>query len=533
MVPDGRRMTTSSTHTNHSGRDTSSTVEGKSKLRAISYARASYDRNGQASSITTQRRELERAIENENLEWVTHFSDNDTSGSKLGVYRTDFELMLHRLETRELHADLVIVYDISRLFRNRRDKLRIESLITRGIHVLDLRWKIDTREKTGMMLFSIVAEIAIDRAEELADYIRAANRRRQSEGRFVQLKNPPFGFRLRSDGEPGFEIELAEARAIRWARDEIIAGASHGSIVRSWNDPSHIHHVPTRGVAKWNLTSFRSVMTSARIAGCVDLPLDDEDGGHGEVELVRNVDGTLPAIVAVEELHKLRAHFQANQLVRDGGSAPGRKPKYLASGTITCGACEGPLYARCPSASNKRRYACMRCGGVSITLDFFDEFMRGAVVERLRSRDLATILASEIESEGLEEVSRDLERHEAELREADALAEAGEMSAKRYATFSRGHERQIALLKEKLAACLRSTVAAGIPLLPDDLAERAAEYWDEGDIEWRRKLVSLCYEKIVVLPAEPGHHTPAKRERRIVLTPRASAANAADGVAAA
>jgi hypothetical protein len=174
----------------------------------------------------------------------------------------------------------------------------------------------------------------------------------------------------------------------------------------------------------------------------------------------------------------------------------------------------------------------MQCGGVSITLEFFDSFMKGAVVERLRSRDLAQLLETAIQSEGLEEIARDLERHEAELRNADALADEGEMSAERYARFSRGHERQIGLLKEKLAVALRSTAAAGIPLLPDDLAERAAEYWDESDIAWRKKMMALCYEKIVVLPAEPGHHTPEKQARRIVLTPRLASADSASAAAA-
>jgi hypothetical protein len=464
---------------------------------------------------------------------VASFSDNNVSGSKLHVYRRDFERMLRLFEGEELHAELLIVYDISRLFRNRRDKLRVESLIARDVHLVDLRWNIDTREKTGMMLFSIVAEIAIDRAEELGDYIRVANRRRLSEGRYIQFKNPPFGHVLRSDGELGYAIEPAEAAAICWARDQLFEGTSHGQIVRSWNDPSDAHFVPTRGGAPWNLTSFRGVMTAARIAGCVDLPSDDPDDDATDAELVPNTDGTLPAIVSIEDLRKLRAHFQANRLRHEGGSAPGRGPKYLGSGIAKCGLCGSPLYARGPTKSNKRRYACTSCAGVSITLDYFDEFAKGVCIERLSSDDLARVLAAAVESEGLEEVSRDLERHEAELREADRLAEAGEMSAKRYGMFTRGHERQIALLKEKLAACLRSSVASQIPLLPNDLAERAEEYWERGDIALRRKLLTLCYEKIVVLPATPGHQTPEKRALRIVLTPRAAAADAVSDASAA
>lgn len=523
--------------TTHTGERSGSTTRVDSSTKpvdsdrplAVTYARASWDRTGQQSSVTTQQGELERGLERNGLALLAHYFDNDVSGSKLNVYRAEFEAMLQALETRSLEADYLVVYDISRLFRNRRDKLRIEGLISRELKVLDLRWNIDTGQRTGMMMFAIISEIAIERAEELADYVRAANRRRQSEGRFVQYTNPPFGHKLRDDGEPGFEVDEREAEVIRWARDQILKGMSHRAIVRALNDPSSDHHVPTRNAKQWRDTTLRSLMTAARIAGCVECPLDDESG---ETELVRNKDGMLPEIISLTDLHALRAHFTANKLVTEGGSARGRGLRHLLSGLAKCAVCDSSIYGR-KTIRKKLRYGCTNCGAVTIDAEFLETFIRGAVLERLRSGALAETLASAVEAEGLQEVAGTLERHETELREAYALAERGEISAHAYAKFVSGHETQISVLKQRLAALLRQTSAAAIPLLPEDVTERVDDYWDELDLASRRKLIELCFESIVVHQAGKGRQSMEARASRIALIPRGASAGHAAAASAA
>ena len=240
------------------------------QVRALKYRRASLDRFGHMSSIKNQDWAIDAQFRHEGWVEAGDYADNGRSGSKLSVVRREFERMMSDIETRAVECDLIVAYDTSRLFRNRRDKLRLEALFDRGVYIYDVRYGIDTRTSAGRMMFSLLAEIAIDRAEELAEYQRISHLRRKEQGLPSKSGRAGFGHRVVRDENrrwTGQELVPHEAAAIRWAKEELLAGKTGAHCIRGWNDPDHPHFAPPQRTTRWEHDAFRRVMTAARIAG--------------------------------------------------------------------------------------------------------------------------------------------------------------------------------------------------------------------------------------------------------------------------
>jgi DNA invertase Pin-like site-specific DNA recombinase len=173
-----------STNEIHGVNDTTAVVDQfESRIDVVFYGRASRDRTGLQSSVTTQGTKFDDLVIR-NFDWnvLERFIDNDVSAAKSKVVRPEFERMMKMIERGELTPHLVVAYDVSRLMRTRRDKIRLEQLIDADIHLFDMRYRIDTRDKIGRIVFGIMAEMAIDRAQELADYQRDYHDRRRKNG---------------------------------------------------------------------------------------------------------------------------------------------------------------------------------------------------------------------------------------------------------------------------------------------------------------------------------------------------------------
>jgi len=516
--------------------------QGDEAVETFFYGRASLDRSGARSSVTTQEGKYDHLATLSAWNTQGRFIDNDLSASKKKVTRPEFERMLRLIDSGQ-EPDLIVTNDVSRLLRNRRDKIRLEQLIERGVHIYDMRYGIDTREKHGRILFGIMAEMAIDRAQELAEYQRDYHDRRRREGRPSKSANG-YGHTplLSSEGHViGFAVDEKAAPAIRWGVKQLLVGASLRSVVAAWSDSEGPHCLPRRVEGPFDDSTVRKIVCSARIAGCVEFPEYDPEGNLLRVSLVSNTDGTLPAIVPVEDVLALRERFKINGLLFSNGTGVGRTAIYLLSGIAECPDCRHALYGSRSSRKTKAgvkkikvRYQCEFCrgsgrragrDGSSIDMIWLDEYVTGATFERLRSGALTEMLAQAAAREDVAETARQIAAEEDELRRFDELVDkTGDVSAERYLKFTQAKETRIARLKAQLAAELDEIPEQIIPTLPDDLLERLEEYWEEADLEWKRRLIRLCWEQVVVHRApRRGRLKLEEALERIELVPRDAA----------
>jgi DNA invertase Pin-like site-specific DNA recombinase len=496
------------------------------------YGRASKDPSGMRSSVTTQESKY-RDLLKINSDWTElgRFIDNDVSASKNGVRRPEFERMMKQVGDGDRKPDLIVAYDVSRLMRSRRDKIRLEQLIEAGIHLYDMRYRIDTRDKIGRIVFGIMAEMAIDRAQELAEYQRDYHERRRAAGKpAMQARGTGYTQISNEDGKViRFEVEPQYEKSIRWAVKRLREGASLQSVTDELNDPESPHHIKPRDAERFSPTIICKIVCSARIAGCVDRQTTDKAGNLISLALVPNTDGTLPAIVTAEDVLALRERFRTNGLLRANGSGVGRSHKYLLSGIGECDLCRKPLYG-VHHSNGTYAYQCMACRrsggkgcGPSILLPVLDEIVTGATFARLRSGALTTLLAqAAAATKEVEGIAKHITFEEAELQRFEELVASGEgISPERYLSYTGAKETRIASLRSKLVQALASSPESLIPTLPNDLVENIEAYWEKADLPWRRQLVRLCFERIVLrMSNRRGRYTPAQALERIVLVPR-------------
>jgi DNA invertase Pin-like site-specific DNA recombinase len=514
-------------------------------IEVLCYRRASLDRAGEGRSIRAQANEVDVEIEKNAWVLIGDYGDNNVSGSKTDVVRKEFERMLRDIKHGRVRPTLIVAYDFSRLLRNRRDKRRLEELMDEGVHLYDVRYKIDTRDKTGRILFALLAEFAIDRAEELAEYQRASNRLRKEEARPRNNGNPGMGYTpiVSAAGVfEGYGLVPDQAQAIRWAVTELLAGRKTMSgIATAWSAPDSPHRVATAAGGKmFYPTTVRAILTAARIAGCTEVEVEwDEKGKPTKTRLVQNRDGKLPAIITVEELLQVREIARVNRLRGRAQGAGWAPPRYLLTGIATCSNCGGKLTglkSGLRGSQRNPRYVCRICvtgysgrnrgtqkTGATIAMPRLDNIVVGATLERIRSGHLANYLAQAVQVEGVDEIAAKLNREERELHDFLSLAERAQedgdaISPEAFIAFTRGKERRIAQLKSELAGSIENRLASQIPLLPEDIDTRVDEMWDDQPLEWRRQLVKLCWAGIIVLPEVPGSRRDPSL--RVKLVPR-------------
>jgi DNA invertase Pin-like site-specific DNA recombinase len=522
-------------------RDFLTPPEGQ-KLFVVSYDRASLDRSGAESSVRSQQFERERFLESRpSWELLASYGDNSKSAAKTSVVRDEFERMMVDIETGLLKPHLILVLDLSRLFRNRRDKGRLVALIDSGVHIYDMRFGFCTADQpAGRIIFEIMGELAIDRAEELAEHQRRHADREKAAG------NPPLtgkvGFghrRIQAVSESGeirvaFEIVAEEAKAIRWATSQILGGASWNSCVKAWADPTSEYYVETREGGKWHLATMKQILLSARIAGCRERIMADA-AGKITTQFVPNKDGRLPAIITVDELLRLRelATMQRLRFNAGGGVRRGEE-KHLVSGIACCGRCGKPRMNASRSSSGRRGayryywgYHCKNCGKISIVQSFVDEFVKHATIEVVRTGAIAAAVQELADVAGASGVATEIALQQERLREFQELNKVKPVSAAAYLDFVSAAEQRIEEAQRQLTTRLRDDHGRFASSLPSDIAETIEARWDdpETSMSWKRGLVKLCFEKIIIHKTKPG-----KRDLpgRIQLIPRVSFVDAVD-----
>ena len=289
----------------------------------------------------------------------------------------------------------------------------------------------------------------------------------------------------------------------------------------------------TRRGGVWKCSNLRQVMIAARIAGCTEVATEwDADDDPTRFELVRNTNGALPAIITIEELLQLRELFRLSSLRSSGGGGKGRLAKHLLSGIALCPFCERGLYWNLPGPVSRPMYLCRHCAllprsqrkGVvtAISGDFLDEFITGATLARIRSGAVATILNKAVLVEGASEIAAKINHEESQLHEFLELAEGdGDVSARAFHAFTTRSENRITTLKAQLSGALADRPEEWAALLPSDIAETVEARWEEADMAFKRRLIKLCFAKIIIHPAvKRGRAKPETMAARVELVPR-------------
>ncbi|MFF5214782.1 recombinase family protein [Micromonospora sp. NPDC000442] len=382
----------------------------------VIYLRQSQDRTGDELGVARQREDTRKLCELRGWRVVAEHSDNDTSASGKRQ-RPGFEAVLAAVQ--EGRAACVVAWDMTRLTRNARDRLRLLELGKRhGLTVAFVRGTdLDLSTPAGRLTADILGSVAQHEIEQKSDRQRRAALQAAEQGRRIGGRRP-FGYEA-----DGVTIREPEAAAVRDAYEGVLAGVPLGRVAADWN--ARGLHTPqarfTHGCdgacpasvrpracpkrtatepSEWTAQTVRPVLLNPRYAGL---------RAHVTEALREVMDpraARLKAIVgpaAWEGLVSEETWRAVVELLTDPSRAnPARGGKGLLTGVALCGVPEcGATVHRgaAPARRGREGHATYRCraalGHVGRAVGPVDWWVTEVVIGRLERPDAALLLADD------------------------------------------------------------------------------------------------------------------------------------------
>jgi site-specific DNA recombinase len=465
-------------------------------VRVAIYARISRDSSGISENVDIQVMECRRYAEDRGWEVVSTFSDNDISASKYSTKpRPGYNTLITALKNDEIEA--VLVVEMSRLYRCVEELLEILELA----EVSSLNYIIATEEgdgydlSSGIGIHNAVSSVnrAVYESRKMSDRLKRKFRARAQHG-LAHGGSRPYGY------EPGgMVIREDEAAVIREAATRVIQGVPITAVVKdlNWRD------IPSASGKQWSHKSLTQVLTRKRLIG---------------VRVHRGVEhpAAWSPILTLEEWEMVQAALRSSYRARI------KARTYLLTGLIYCRACGHPLlgdtHPNRTGQEPKRRYSCRKgnnydtyigCGKVSRLAEPIEMLVSEAVLYRLESEDLAGLLAPKEP-----DIRPLLERYQLLQQRSQDLVQdyaSGLLNRQQLAQAKNTVQTEIDKVQDELAAAQSRQVLSMF-----EAGEPVRDAWERGGLAWRRNLISLLVEKVVVHPGYPGR----SRWRGFVFDPK-------------
>ena len=442
------------------------------------YARLSELRDrDRETSVDRQLADMLAYCERHGLEVARTYREEGVSayhkpGRARAPERPEFERLLADLDAGEL--DAVVCWRLDRLARGHGDFQRLwEACERAGARLISLHEGFDTSTPAGELVVRKLVSMAKWESDSISLRVRRAVEAAVRDGRPHGGGRRPLGYDRAGNLVP------AEAEALRYAADQVLAGRSLRSIVLE---------LRTRGVTGaggGSLTgrTLRQVLIGPRAAGLRTH--------RGE-----EMPGTWPPILSRAQHEQLRA------LLRPG-QRKGRPPAHLLTGLLRCGrdGCGHRMYYSVESRQPDR-YACR--GGVtpgvehlSIAARQLEELLTEAVLIRLDHHGLGAALASQRQAPS-QAVASQLAADEAALVQLATDHYTSRLIGRAEFLAARGVlEDRIRQARDALARSARQAALAGLPTAPGAL--RAA--WEDLDLAQRRAVLGVALEQVIIRPA--------------------------------
>jgi len=443
---------------------------------AAVYTRISRDPGHLRAGVERQREDCETFCQARGWTVAEVYEDNDVSAYS-GKARPAYARMLEDVEAGKVGA--VVAWHNDRLHRSPRE---LESFIT-------------LVERTGVAL-GIVTGGDYDLTTpdgRLSARIVGAVARKESEDKSRRTTRKALDMAEKGErsGQEGFGNRTEAERTM--VRDAVAAVLDEGRSLRSITADWNARGVLTSYGKPWSQTAVRRLLTSARIAGL---------RVHGaKTEEPRYFPATWERIIDRETWEAVSLVLKDPGRVRNGGT---NARSHLLSGFLVCAAvlkngevCGGSMFAR-PREDGTKRYLC--AGNVAghqqgVVAAALEEEVRAQVFYRLDTPEVRDAWG-----EAADTAAPDARRAAVALADAehrmDRLEEAhyvrGDMTPATYRRLRTQLERDIDGLRELATTAVRHRAMS----LPVDLAAA----WEEGDLQWRRRLVQMVVAHVEIRP---------------------------------
>lgn len=497
-------------------------MNAPSAVRAVVYARISADPGGEAAGVARQVKEASELAARNGWTVVAVIEDNYISALK-GGHRPGYAEVLRLV--RLGRADQVVVYQTSRLVRNRRERAEaIELFAARRVGIIAVSGvSFDLSTAYGRGQASLLGEFDTMESEVQAERIASAALDRAQRGR--PAVGLGYGWVKHGTGPRATWTENPEQAAIvreivdRLLDGEPLAGITADLNARGVPPPGGPRTARGRrsavGHPAWGRTTAKKLaLRESNIAVRLHHRGRDDEARYP---------GCWPPLVDADKDRRLRARLsdprrRTNGHVTGDESAaprPGRRRHLLSWGVGECGVCGGLL-----RVSTRRRtdhgkptvvYACDARGCVGRNEAAVDALAARAVTSRMSRKDaLGLLLSGDDEARWW---TRRAEMLQTQLDEAAGALVAGD--------FTRGQADRIsARLKPALAEAeeqeRRVLAALGLGMVKALTGPQAAEAWARMTVVQKRAVVEALGLRVIIDPTPHRGRVPRDADGNLV-----------------
>ncbi|MFZ0158821.1 MAG: recombinase family protein [Kineosporiaceae bacterium] len=451
-------------------------------MRAAAYVRISQDRDGTAAGVERQEEDARALAERRGWELVAVHRDNDLSAAGHRK-RPGFEAVIASVEARDVGA--IIAWDLTRLTRNARDRLRlIEAGRAAGTVVALVRGSdMDLSTPAGRLTADILASVAQHEIEQKSDRQRRAVLQAAQAGRWIGGRRP-FGY----DAD-GITQRPDEAQAVRGAYGAFLAGEPLGAIARDLN---HNGHRTGQG-GPWTSSNVRDMLANPRYAGL---------RGHGSVpERGRRTIDVVGKAEWSPVVSEQTWRAVAATLTDPSRRTAPRSGRALLTGIAVCGRCGAHVVGGRITGADYRTIRCSATPGhIARRADPVEDYVSRVIVARLARPDAAELLIDQ-DRPDVEQLRAEAAAIRARIAETDGLWTRGALTTARF-------ERVVAELRALLTDAEARIADAGRVNVLGPLvgAQDVHAAWDLLSLDRRRAVIDVLAH-VVVHPPGRGRRT--------------------------
>ena len=436
-------------------------------MKAVGYARISKDDRLEGRGVKRQSQDIEQVCERRGWELIDVLTDNDVSASRYSKKpRPGYARLVAMIESGAV--DRAVVYDVDRLLRQPRE---LEDLIdlcesrNGAFELHNVNGELDLMTGAGRFTARVLVSKAAMESDDLSRRLKRGFDQKAAEGL-------PHGGRAFGYEPDGMTVRETEASLFVQAADDVLAGTSLNEIARRWNGLGVL--TPQRR-RPWDSTVVKAVLTNPRHAG---LRIH-----RGEVV----GPGQWPPLIDRETHERLVARLKAK-----GRRRPPRRTAFTGIITDRDGVpLDRDVVRGRPSYRGHRRPG-REAAPVQIAAEPLErlivELMFAAIDEgRLSSHAREQLRRRQAgpDNEQIEEDLRALAEDfgEGRISRAEWLAARGPLESRLQTAESRNEARRDTEASLELTVGLR-------------------DRWESLDVDSKRSILRLVFERIVILPAK-------------------------------
>lgn len=451
------------------------------RLQCAIYARVSSDKTGAGLAVERQEADCRALADRLGADVAQIFTDNSISAYS-GKRRPGYEALLDVVRRGEI--DLVLAWHGDRLHRSMvelEDYVNASEVHGVATHTV-MAGPIDLATPSGRLVARQLGAVARYEVEHAIERVNAAKLQAAKAGKF-NGGNRPYGY-----DKSGMVINPDEAPYVREAITRFIAGDSWRQIALDFN----ARGVRTAKGNDWKAINVYNMATLPRHAGIL-------------IHQGKQYVGAWPPIISQDEYESLHIALKRAQAMY-GARSYARK--HLLSGFIFCGLCGTKMViinSQKRDGSYSPAFACRRvdlggCGKVARRKDPVEHLVVESLLYRLDTPDLGELLGQPEHDDG--ELRTKLGEHvtqSARLQEIlDAYA-SGDLTMNEWKIAKATAQARLDQLDKAIAKLTSRRTIAHLPT-----GQTVRQAWEAGDLEWRRQLLDVLIEKVLIYPREKG-----------------------------